>query len=299
MSLDRYLDAKSVSFVRSEALYRDHLGRRVLLDFDGEGVYRVDAETPVELLVDGLPCEVAEGRFEADLIVTARQEGRVRGWVAFGRSEPVSGMSHCVSLPYLGGGWLVEAEGPVEIDGRKRPCPSPSLEWPVPFYAEVRGAGSARVIPFEVPLRRERIDAFGVDDEAALMARGFQVQNISKLSVIDSMFENGEPRCAPVASHLNRAIWTLALPEGVRGLILRKTYDRFHGRQRARVLIDGDPVGWWYEPSEDRTARWGISDFGVPERFVRGKAEVQITVDPPAGVPLWSVSLVEAFGIFD
>ena len=82
-----------------------------------------------------------------------------------------------------------------------------------------------------------------------------------------------------------------------KGLILRKRFDRFHGRQRARVFVDGQFAGWWYEAGENRIHRWGVTDFGIDGRFTKGKDSVLITIEPPAGVPLWSVSRLDLFAL--
>ncbi|MEZ5164012.1 MAG: hypothetical protein R2688_09760 [Fimbriimonadaceae bacterium] len=93
----------------------------------------------------------------------------------------------------------------------------------------------------------------------------------------------------PVAYHLNRATWKIQLPGNQVGVRLGKTYDQFHGRQRARVLIDGEMAGWWYLPHQNRDNRWAEAQFSLPTKLIMGKTEMEITIDPPAGVPLWSV----------
>ena len=85
----------------------------------------------------------------------------------------------------------------------------------------------------------------------------------------------------------------MAIDPTNQGVILEKWFDQFHGRQRARVFVDGEWVGWWYEPRENRKNRWAVSRFGIPESFTSGKSMVRIRVEPPAGVPLWSVSRID------
>ncbi|MBL8087508.1 MAG: hypothetical protein JNM85_05475 [Chthonomonas sp.] len=84
--------------------------------------------------------------------------------------------------------------------------------------------------------------------------------------------------------HLGRLEWVLEVPERCNGLRLARLYDRFHGRQRARVLIDGEEIAWWYEPEEDRIDRWAVSVLDV-RCWLSGP--VNLTLDPPAGATLW------------
>jgi len=100
-------------------------------------------------------------------------------------------------------------------------------------------------------------------------------------------------------SHLNRMAFDISIdPQNV-GVVLRRTYDRFHGRQRARVLVDGVPIGYWYAPIEDRKNRWAEDEFFIPIGFTAGKSKVRIEIDPPAGTPLWDVSEYLVFAVKD
>lgn len=140
------------------------------------------------------------------------------------------------------------------------------------------------------------IDAFDIADLEALKARQWRVQNISERFPLESTFPDGTSLIGTTASHLNAAHWTLAWngePEA--RLVIRKVYDRFHGRQRARVLIDGRLAGMWYEPVEDREHRWGAGEFVIAEPLPPGP--ITITIDPPSGTPLWNVGRLEMFAL--
>lgn len=192
-----------------------------------------------------------------------------------------------------GGGWVVGAEGPLRVDGRPEFAPRPSLSAPVPFLM-LAEAESLEIAPRA--FRARLIDRFAIDDEQALTARGFRVQNISDRTTLSSTFNDGTAHTAAVASHLNTAFWKLTIPAGTHAVLLAKTFDRFHGRQRARVLINGQHAGWWYDPFEDRTHRWGVSEFMVPSALC-SEGEHEIAVDPVAGSPLWSVSAIEVLAV--
>lgn len=125
---------------------------------------------------------------------------------------------------------------------------------------------------------REPILKFRVDQV------GPKFQNRSAIQTLDSKFENGEDHSGPVASFLNRLEFRLELRGPV---VLARTYDRFHGRQRCRVLVDGAERAIWFSPSENRVNRWHW-DIVVISPGVTGPCS--LVIDPSAGYPLWSLS---------
>jgi hypothetical protein len=283
-------EVRGYRFLGTEDLYRDARGRRVVADFEGAGEWKVEvAETPILVLRDEERTEAFHGSFAESLSVLALGPGEVRVRIEAGSPAPVLA-PEWVEGCFEGSGWVVAAEGALTVDARREPAP----ETPVPFFrcAEARRLAVVRVGPPAV-----RIDGFRVDDASGMKDRGWRVQNMSRVKALTSRFADGTERTGPVASHLNVASWVTAIPPDNRGLRLRKTYDRFHGRQRARVFADGRFVGWWYEPVEDRTARWGVAEFGIPEAFTYGRSSVHLAVDPPAGSPLWSWSEMEVWAI--
>ncbi len=270
-------------------MYRDHLGRRVIAACEGFGCFTVErADAPIDP-------SLTQGTFEYGLLIVALGDGLVSVAVQAGRTSLPRGETVHVDLPYRGSGWALDLPSGAAVDERHEPSPSPSPNLIVPFFRLVDGAGRAAVVLSSSVC--DRIDHFNVWDEDALKARGFKVQNMSRLVDLDSCFTDGTTRSAPVASHLNAAAWSQQVPPGCRGMILRKTYDRFHGRQLARVVIDGLPAGWWYAPLQDRSRRWAVTDYGVPRELVEGKSSIRIVIDPPAGTPLWSFSTIEVFSL--
>ncbi len=279
------------SFDGTDALYRDHRGRRVLADAEGFGYFAIDCSLDgLEIYFDDCPFHGLTGTFQESFLVNCSSPGPSQVRVAKGRISTPEGQIEPVGGLFEGAGWVVGADGPVACDGKHNLVQGMTASFPLPIFFEARGT-DLQVIRAE-PVRVESVDIFTIDDEAALKARKFAVQNISKVSMLSSFYANGEALNSAVASHLNAASWDCPVPPGCRGLLIRKRYDLFHGRQRARVLIDGEAVGWWYEPEQNREKRWGVAEYGIPAEFVEGKSKVRITIDPPAGAPLWSVSAI-------
>ncbi len=282
--IDPTLFARRYAFEGTDCLYRDHRGHRVLADWEGPG------RAVVEQAPAGLEFEPGGG------CAHTLAPGSSCIFVLVGPPEPLPS-SH-VALEGMEGafegcGWVVGAEGSLRVDDRREIAPVPSPETPVPFMMR---AEADRLDIVRRPFRTRLLDRFCVDDAQALAQRSFRVQNISDCTALDSTFADGTPHVARVASHLNTAAWNVDVPPGCHALLLRKTYDRFHGRQRARVMIDGHPAGWWYDPVEDRSRRWGVSDFLVPSALCQPGVR-EISVDPVAGSPLWSITALEVFGI--
>ncbi len=312
------------SFSGEDCLYRDHFGNRVLADVEGCGSFRVDS--PIETLsvsVDDTCVDWFEGSYDHSLLVTTSKPGSYQIEVAAERTESLTG-SVQDGEKFEGCGWIVGAEQIFDLDGEHGDCglgigdwggaqhrklqreisadpgvnppqsTIPDPQFPLPFFRHATGKGLRVIMAAETS---HLVDAFDLSDESALRGRGWQVQNVSKLFDLDSCFPNGTSHQGQVLSHLNAASWRVAIPARCRGLIVRKLYDAFHGRQRARVLVDGHFAGWWYEPWQDRTCRWRWARFGIEPRLLEGKTEATITVDPPAGSPLWSVSRIEVLGL--
>jgi len=274
----------------------------VLADVEGGGFYRIDPWSDVlSVTVDDTSENRFEGSYDQSLLVTSPEPGSFRVSVCTRRPDSLGG-SFEVGEKFEGCGWALGigdfgsgiVDSALAIEDRPEPFDPdsaiPGPQWPVPFFRGVSGPG-LRVI--RAAERCVTVDAFDLSDAPGLRERGWTVQNGSKLFDLDSMFPDGTKRQAQVMSYLNRATWRVPVPPHCKGLIVRKLYDAFHGRQRARVLVDGAFVGWWYEPWQDRERRWRWARTGIDERFLKGKSEITLSIDPPAGSPLWSVSRIE------
>lgn len=125
---------------------------------------------------------------------------------------------------------------------------------------------------------REPILRFRVDEV------GPKFQNRSAIRTLESNFENGEAHIGLVASFLNRLEFQLELPGPI---AIARIYDRFHGRQRSRVLVNGEERSIWFSPSENRANRW---HWDVVVVSPPSPGLCSLAIDPSAGYPLWSLS---------
>jgi hypothetical protein len=162
-------------------------------------------------------------------------------------------------------------------------------------------------VPFFLSAEAVREFQFVLGDLTARLANQFHVghpdlklRNAGRPTELRSVGFDGAERSGLVVSCLNEATFSIDLTSQTVGVLLRKTYDRFHGRQRARVLLNNAPRGIWYEPEGNRSERWGVSTFAFPlcETTARSSSPgegTMLTIDPLASSPLWSMGLLEVF----
>ena len=273
----------------NECLYRDIAGRRVVGDFEGHGSISVQSELDVQM--NGLRIASQQVEFEGGATLTTLDKGLVQ--VVMANDAPTLDWANAVEMDSVtsGCGWYVSHDPACHADSSHAPGP---VGIPLPFFEGL--VGRAQVI-LEQSVQVQKIDSFNVWDELALKSRHWKVRNVSEVFALDSRFPDGTPFLGRHVSHLNTARWHVELPEGNLGIRIRKLYDRFHGRQRVRVMVDGAPAGWWYLPEEDRANRWAWASFGVDPALTYGKTVLEIAIDPPPASPLWDVSRYEILAI--
>lgn len=250
-----------------DRVYTDGRGRRIVADHEGPGTYVV-------------------------------QQGKVEG-VADGQT--VTGRSGTFSEYFVA--WAPEGE-PVETDVLAH-APE-SVVWEKSNGRE-EGSGWARtesgfLFPyfdgFEDPrvgevargnLVARSLLELDADDGDRQKEIGYRTQNASDLFDVEDTL---------VRYHLNAIRFRLEVPSGCVGLRLRRSYDAFHGRQRARLRVGGKVAGWWYEPEENRRHRIQHSEAGIADEFLAVGGANEIAIDPPAGTPLFSLGSLQVLALF-
>lgn len=273
---------KSWEFSNTPVLYHDYEGTPVLVDIEGSGRFRWSAPPSATARCDGQECRLPAGQYASEYLVAGpRPAGRLTALIGPATDFPVEPGVRVTEA--RGPGWITSSEHEVFVDGRPEPVVIDSTDLPQPVWFAAISSQPFDFVPspsHSVTL----LDEFSFADFDARKVREMGIQNASK----------PEPLTGPVGEvmvlcHLNRATLSITLPERATHLALRKTYDRFHGRQRARVLLDGVSLGMWWAPEEDRIARFGQADavFALPRDSA---GHHRLTIDPMAGAPLWSVA---------
>ncbi len=281
-----------------QALYHDHRGRRIVADFEGSGTAVISSQNGLVWIEDAAgvveipPTEHQAVEFKEFGLVIAEEEAQTQVWMGTAAARKLS-PGHQSAPPGTIGS--VIAKPGVQVNQNHeilRTSLSPQL---LSFWNGA--AGDDLDLLVSESLGSRQLLSCQLSDADLLKSISWRVQNLSELELLQSHFSDGVAHAAACGSHLNSAHFNVQIPLNPQALILRKTYDRFHGRQRARVLVDGEVCGMWYEPIQDRVNRWGIGDFVIDLQFIHNKSEVSITVDPPSGTPLWSVSQFEVWVI--
>lgn len=248
-----------------ESLYIDEQGRRVIFAADEPALLAVTPQS-------GAPFRSDFGSEGGTLVV----EGPARVLARLGGDCPLREPDWQPFSGYvIGRGWVAKGSHVSHADRHKLDGPAP---FDLPFHVSCRIDGRLWLGP-----KATTLDYFGfVCDDPAERAR-FDFRAEGETAVYH--LANG-----PYRSHLGPARFRIQLPDHCIGLELEKGYDRFFGRQRARVWVDGEFAGVWSAYEEDRVHRRSYTDFPVPRRFVEGKSSVEVCIDPPAGSPLWNWS---------
>jgi D-arabinan exo alpha-(1,3)/(1,5)-arabinofuranosidase (non-reducing end) len=80
-----------------------------------------------------------------------------------------------------------------------------------------------------------------------------------------------------------------------RGVVLRRRSDQANAFQTARVRVDGEDAGVWYQPLGNQTHRWLEDTFQLPAELTAGERELRIELIPVDGTPPWSQARYTAF----
>lgn len=250
---------------------------------------RVVFATSVPSLV-AVVTPASSGEFELDRgALTWPTDDALRVVARLGPPRVESPHDRACAVPSANGrvdgvGWIKAGSEVEWLDGDRVGLVAP---WDLPFWqAAELGSGSVWL----APIHTRPLASFPCSVRAAQERYGFRVQGQALVSTT----ADGHPS----AYHLGPATWNVPVPVGCLGLLLSKSYDRFHGRQRARVWVDGELAGVWEGWPECRTRREAQTQFGIEGSFLGGKSQVEVTVDPPAGTPLWSWSAYHVCGLF-
>lgn len=268
-------------------LYRDPEGRRVVCDLEGEWRVKCYGDLPSDLKTH-----------KADYAtLTTDSASSAWGWSADRLADFAAGDWSGKAKSCFEMGLIKAFNCSIELneDGVVHSIPALFGELLLPFW---KGFESDRELEFiTLPGERVLLQEIYPPKGRGTSEAEFQVERASQVELLNSTNAIGEPLEAEVFSHLNRASWSLCIPERAEILVLERRYDAFHGLQRARVFIESDLCGWWHSPIQNRTHRWAVDSCHIRLMQHQKGRKVTITIDPPAGVPLFSLSQIRVFAL--
>lgn len=292
-------DARPAIFRSSpgiKPLYRLPDGRWAMMDLQGAWFGRMLGEAAAEIMLeaDGQPCKGPGWECEEHCVMTSHLPNPSSAWSAWSAQPPSLCCSEFPkrSFSVEGVGWLLAENCSVSLN-KLGPCIHVPQHWsplPLPFWDGFQSDCPLAWMP--LPWRLERLF-----DSSHTETRGSRL-SFERASAPESLAVNdaeGTPKGEAFRSVLGRAFFSIDLPAEADYLIMRRTYDAFHGMQRARIFVGGDMAGWWHQPEEDREKRWAQDDLILPvAQGIRGQ-RVEVSLEPPAGSPLFSIARIECW----
>lgn len=137
-------------------------------------------------------------------------------------------------------------------------------------------------------------DSIDVGDPASEAAHAYAAPG-SEIRTLASFYE-GENDQVEIKDHGRYLTTSATFSARVRpdngGVLLRRRSDQQHGRQRARVFVDGVQVRErdWYYADRNPHLRWLDDEFVIPRSYTAGKAAITVRVEPVAsgGATTWN-----------
>lgn len=142
-------------------------------------------------------------------------------------------------------------------------------------------------------------DTLDVGDAADEDAHGYTALEADFSGPITSFYEGEDDEESVIDSGMalrGESRFTVAIDQDNIGIILRRRYDQFNGRQQAEILVDGLTAGIWYTPESSETLRWAEDDYVLPASLTSGKTDIEITIRPEGAVP-WTEFLYQVYSV--
>ncbi|MBQ4279688.1 MAG: DUF2961 domain-containing protein [Rikenellaceae bacterium] len=167
------------------------------------------------------------------------------------------------------------------------------LDMPIPFYGALDARiqhGSESQIESEYAslaylyLRRRpalvQTDLLLVANPGSAKVHAYKASGKFRTDSLTARYE-GNYLYTPIADrgnyHTNGTIaFRATVDPSNSGVRLRRRADQAFGRQRARVYVDGQYAGTWYDAQRNDILRWYDSEFEIAPELTRGKASLRI-----------------------
>ncbi len=256
------------------------------------------SEDSVVLQVDGMQSQETDWNCQEWAVLSATAPIANFGWAAWSSPPPApESFAQGPGRPNPaneaeGGGWVLATNCRIWLNGSTASLhlPDPGVSVPIPFW---NGFKADRPLPWvKSCFETVTILDLAAEDSSKGSVRLDRASSPAQELLQD---EKGSVRVETFVSVLGRVSFSVEIPVEGESLILRRTFDAFHGLQRARVLVNGDLAAWWHQPDQERRLRWAQDDLVIPLREEQRGTRAEITLEPPAGAPLFSLSRMEVW----
>jgi hypothetical protein len=137
-------------------------------------------------------------------------------------------------------------------------------------------------------------------DAASANAHAFQVQGSVVIESVSSRYfsETASAETHPSLAITEACSFSLAIPQGNAGVVLRRLFDQAKPNQRADVFVNGTLAGTWYSAGGDAASRWREDEFWIPAALTRNhdKLDIRLVVSGPIS---WNASQYRVFALRD
>lgn len=270
------------------AIYRSAEGSQVVCDLEGKD-WRLHllGQHPEDL-------RILSGE---QLVVTTESVEGLWGWAATKDTPDEYVEAQSIREESDGMGWVALEDCTIELNQDARPiCLPPEMgRCILPFWNGFKA--DKPLACSHISGQLVKLADFYPADQTGTKEVGFSVERASQVEVLEARNGRGELIAQPVFSHLNRACWNVTIPPEAEILIIEREFDAFHGLQRARVFLDDQMAGWWHAPLQDRLNRWAQDSCHLRLNNSQRGRTIRITIDPPAGVPLFSLGRIRVFAM--
>ena len=141
-------------------------------------------------------------------------------------------------------------------------------------------------------LGMELTDTVDLGDSASENSHAYLVEGEVWRGELSARYEDesSAPLINRGVAHRGASEFSVAIKAGNAGVRLRRRSDQLHGRQRARVFVDGERVAEydWYVADRNPHRRWLEEEFEIPLRYTRGKDRIRIRLEHLGEAPAWT-----------
>lgn len=263
------------------------------MDLEGHWFGKILGNAPKDVMleIDGQAVNLTEWECRDHCVLSSSLPYPSLAWAAWSRVPPIISLGGTSqdSVSADGMGWVLAEECSIWLDGNPSPVTVPEHIGPLflPFW---NGFRCDKPRPW-IRIPWSLAPLFDSKDEE----RSLIFEKASAEETLTALDAAGRRRTDSSRSVLGRASFHIYVPTEADHLILRRSYDAFHGMQRARILVNGEMICWWHQPEESRESRWAQDDLILPVLQDDRGQKVEISIEPPAGAPLFSIARIECW----
>lgn len=144
-------------------------------------------------------------------------------------------------------------------------------------------------------------DVVAIGDDASEQAHAYQAMGGEPVLGAKATFIGDESHPETMALQVDgrkgatEESFTVKIDPANKGVLLRRLYLQSEGRHRARVSVEGSPVGFMGTPDDNRVDRWREEDLVLPPPLTAGKDQLAVRIEAEIGT--WNAFGYQAWSL--